>query len=80
MCAYTDKAAGLCDLQILGFIHSAPFVGIVSDFYSFLFFFVGFYSCFFFLYILMKAENLVFVYIVELVIGKLHQLLYSKLC
>lgn len=60
-----------------GFIHLAPFVGIVSGFYSF--FFVGFYSFFLSLYFNQK-QKLVFVYIIELVIGKLHQLLYSKLC
>lgn len=43
------------------------------DFMSLFFFF------FFTLYILMKAKNW-FVYIIELVIGKLHQLLYLKLC
>lgn len=63
--------------RIHGYIHSAPFVGFVSDFYSFIFF-VGFYL--FILYILIQPENWFFVYIIELVVGKLHQLLYTKLC
>lgn len=37
-----------------------------------------FFFTLFFLYILMKAKNW-FVYIIDLVIGKLHQLLYLKL-
>lgn len=40
--------------RIHGYIHSAPFVGFVSDFYSFIFF-VGFYL--FILYILIQPEN-----------------------
>lgn len=87
-CAYTGEkkkkkqlsnvSCRSSDSCIHGFIHSAPFVGFVSDFYSFIFF-VGFYLFLLSLYF-NSTWKLVIVYIIDLVVGELHQLLYSKLC
>lgn len=64
--------------RIHGLIHSVLFVGLALDFYSFVFL-LGFYL-FLFLYILIQTDKLAYVYIIELVVGKLLQMLYSKLC
>lgn len=76
-CAYQEKKRKRRRKQLSNvscrssdFIHSAPFIGFVSDFYSFIFF-VGFYLFFLSLYFNSTWE-LGMVYIIELVVGELH--------
>lgn len=70
------------DSCIHGFIHSAQLVGFV--FLIFTCFVCRFLLVSLFLYILIQTEKKKkkkgYVYIIDLPVGKLHQLLYSKLC
>lgn len=62
------------DLCIHGLIHSASLIGLVSDFYSFIFF-LGFYLCYSSFYFNSIRKLVVCIWLNRFV-GKLHQLLY----